>query len=158
MVAGRMSIRLSLVALLLRFWLPLLLTCLYAWRRGGGPERVVAAMLLSAAIATIVVRSDFAIRYHTISGAVLFIDLLLFGGLVAVATKANRQWPIILASLHGVTLLGHLGKAMNPDLLRLGYAAMLSLPALPGIIVLALGTWRHRRRIARSGADASWNR
>lgn len=157
MLAWAMPIRLSLIALLVRFWLPLILVCIYAARKGGGPERTVAAMLMAAAVATVAVRSDFAVRYHSISGAVLVIDIILFGGLTIVATKANRQWPIILASLHGVTLLGHLGKALNPELWRLGYAVMISAPALPGLVVLALGTWRHRRRIAKNGADASWS-
>lgn len=152
-----MSIRLSLIALLIRFWLPLLLVCIYAMRKGGGPERTVAAMLLAAALATLAVRSDFAERYHSVSSAVLIIDIILFGGLTIVATKANRQWPIILASLQGVTLLGHLGKALNPELWRLGYAVMIAAPVLPGIVVLALGTWRHRRRLAKNGVDASWN-
>ncbi|EZP49959.1 hypothetical protein [Sphingomonas sp. RIT328] len=152
-----MDIRLSLVALLLRFWLPLLATLLYAARRGGPPERAAGGMLLAAAVGTLVVRTDFAHRYSSVQGSVVLIDVLLLVGLVALALKADRRWPILLAALHGMTVLGHVGKALNPNLLRLGYAVMISMPALPGLAVLAVGTWRHQLRMRRHGTDPSWS-
>lgn len=152
-----MEIRASLVALLLRFWLPLLIVCLYAIRRGGAPERVVGWMLLVAAGATIAVRTGFTHRYSSVQAPVVVVDVLLLVGLLSVALRADRRWPILLTALHCITLLGHLGKMLNPDLLRLGYAVMIALPTLPGLAVLAIGTRRHRLRLRRFGTDPSWS-
>ncbi|QXT34856.1 hypothetical protein KV697_13835 [Sphingomonas sanguinis] len=152
-----MDLRASLVALLLRFWVPLLLTCLYAIRRGGGPERAAGWMLLAAAIATVAVRSDFKVRYALVQASVAAIDVALLVGLLLLAAKADRRWPMLLAALHAVTVLGHVGKLLNPELLRLGYAVMIALPTLPGLAVLAIGTRRHRSRVRRYGTDPSWS-
>lgn len=152
-----MEIRASLVALLLRFWLPLAFACLYAIRRGGSPERCVGWMLLAAAFGTLAVRTTFAQRYSSVQIPVVVVDMLLLFGLTAVALKADRRWPILLTALHCVTLLGHLGKLLNPDLMRLGYAVMIALPTLPGLAVLVIGTRRHRIRLRRFGTDPSWS-
>ncbi len=151
-----MDIRPSLLALLLRFWLPLLAACLYAVRRGGAPERAAGWMLLTASFATLVVRTEFSHRYRSIQGSVVLIDVILLAALVALALKADRRWPILLAALHGVTVLGHLGKFLNPHLWRLGYAVMIAVPTLPGLVVLAAGTWRHQSRLRANGTDPSW--
>lgn len=152
-----MDLRASLVALLLRFWVPLLLVCLYAIRRGGVPERIAGWMLLIAAIATVFVRSEFRVRYGYVQASVAAIDVTLLIGLVILAVKADRRWPMLLTALHAVTVLGHVGKLLNPELLRLGYAVMIALPTLPGLLVLAAGTWRHRSRVRRFGTDPSWS-
>lgn len=152
-----MGIRLSFVVLAFRFWVPLLLVVAYAWRRGGAPERIVAAMLLTAAVATVVVRSDFATRFSWVHPQIVVVDVILFCGLLAVALRADRIWPMPLTALQGVTLMGHVGKILNPDLWSLGYAVMIALPVLPGITILAIGTWRHQRRVRRTGNDRSWN-
>lgn len=152
-----MDVRTSLLALLLRFWLPLLLVCFYAFRRGGPPERTAASMLLFAAVATVAVRTDFPVRYSSVQTSVVVVDVMLLIGLVVLTLKADRRWPMLLTALHAVTVLGHLGKVLNPELLRLGYAVMIALPTLPGLAVLAMGTWRHRSRMRRYGIDPSWN-
>lgn len=129
----------------LTFWTMLVAVAAYASARGGGVERSAAAMLLGAAIATVLVRSDAALRYSSIETGVLTVDALLLVGLIAVAVHSGRWWSIALATLQAVTLLGHLGKRLDPDLWRLGYAIMITAPAYPGLIALAIGTWQHRR-------------
>ncbi len=69
----------------------------------------------------------------------LAVDAALICGLVVVAVRSGRWWSIALAVLQGITLLGHLGKFLDPGLWRLGYAIMITGPAFPGLIILLIG-------------------
>lgn len=141
----------------LRFWLPLVLVCGYALVRGGAPERLAAAMLVGAGLLTLAVERQAAVRFSSVELGVMAVDLALLVGLFALSMQANRWWPLLLAAFQLMTLLGHLGKWLNPDLMRLGYAIMLFAPAYPLIAVLAAGTHRHQRRLRRHGVDTAWS-
>ncbi|WP_294235181.1 hypothetical protein [uncultured Sphingomonas sp.] len=121
------------------FWTILLLVCVAAWRLGGRHEREAASLLLLAAISTVLVRSSAAGRYSSVEVGVLAVDAALICGLVVVAVRSGRWWSIALAVLQGITLLGHLGKFLDPGLWRLGYAIMITGPAFPGLIILLIG-------------------
>lgn len=146
------------LVLLVRFWLPLLLVVTYAVRRGGGPERGGAALLLVAALATVAVRPTGQHRYADLAAGVLIVDAALMIGLVWLAIRAARVWPLGMAALHGISLLGHLGKAENVRLWALGYELILILPAPLIVLTLGVGTWTHQRRLRMLGADISWKR
>lgn len=131
---------------LLSFWLLLVVACVYAQRRGGLPERVVAAQLLTAAVLTVLCRAGVSIRYSSIDLGVVLIDALLLIGLITVAVSVDRAWPIPLTSLQAIAVLGHFCKLVNPELWRLGYALMTTAPAYPAVILLIVGTYRHDQR------------
>lgn len=138
------------------FWTMLLVAAAYATVRGGVSERLAAAMLLGAAVATVLVRSNASQRYSSVEVGVLVVDGLLLAGLVVVALRSGRGWSITLAALQTVTLLGHLGKRLDPELWRLGYAIMVTAPAYPGLLALAIGTRQHHRATrTRSSAPTS---
>jgi len=117
----------------------------YALARGGKPERTAAALLVAAAVATVLVRSGAERRYSSVESGILAVDVCLLAGLVLVAVRSGRWWSIALAVLQAVTLLGHLGKRLDPELWRLGYAIMITGPAYPGLLALAIGVWQHRQ-------------
>lgn len=146
-----------MVFILARFWLPLALACVYAIRRGGAPEKTAAGMLATAGLATIAVEHNLPTRFASVEIGVMIVDMALLAGLLVLMTEANRWWPILLTALQMMTVLGHLGKWLNPQIMQLAYAIMLFVPAYPGILVLAVGTYRHRRRLRQNGADASWS-
>lgn len=137
------------------FWVILIATCACALVRGGWAERRVAALLPAAAVLTALVRGPWVSRYSTLELRVALVDVALLAALVVVAMRAGRVWPIALCALQAVTVLGHLGKLLDPDLWRLGYALMIMAPAYPGLLLLAGGTWRHAARTARSSATYS---
>ena len=143
------------------FWTMLGTAASYAFKRGGGAERAAAAMLVLAAVGTVLVRSTVATRYSNVESGVVAVDVVLLVGLVVVAVRSGRAWSVALAVLQSVTLLGHLGKRLDPDLWRLGYAMMITGPAYPGLVALAIGTFRHRRRSAETSRTVSswrfWN-
>lgn len=145
----------AMTSVLIWFWLPFVLACFYALWRGGGPERWAAGLLVAAALATLAVKPSSG-RYLRADDAIVVVDLVLLVSLLLLSTRASRAWPIALTVLHGITSLGHLSRSVNPDIRGLAYWLILAPPEVAGLAVLALGTWRHRRRLRRLGTDPSW--
>lgn len=142
-------------SVLIWFWLPFAIVTAYALARGGGPERWAAALLIAAAWATYVLKPASG-RYLKADASIVAVDLGLLACLILLAAKSNRTWPVAIAVLHGITSLGHLSRSVNPDIRGMAYWLILMPPQIGGLIVLAAGTWRHRRRLRRLGADPSW--
>lgn len=136
------------------FWLLLITACLCARWRGGLPEKQAALSLLVAALLTIAYRSNAAVRYSSLDIGVVLIDVGLLSALAIIAVRADRGWPIPLAALQAITVLGHFCKLVNPDLWRLGYALITTAPAYPGLVILLVGIYRHRHREQRAAAGA----
>ena len=138
----------------LLFWSSLILVSLAAYRWGGTPEKAVAAMYLLAAVATVVVHPATTVRYRNVEMGVFLIDACLLAGLCVVSVRADRWWPLCATALQLLTVLSHVGKAVNPGLWRYGYQLMAVWAAWPTVGLLALGVWRHHRRTRRT-ADTS---
>ncbi|MBO9711912.1 hypothetical protein [Sphingomonas sp.] len=138
------------------FNLLLLGVCGYAGLRGGAPERIVAALLFGSAVATVVVQQMHA-QFEDTEVGTLVVDALLLAGLVAVALQANRYWPIWMTAIHTIAVAVHGAKIAVPSLLPMIYSVAAALSAFPILALLAIGTWRHRRRLNESGIDPSWN-
>ena len=145
------------VANVIIFNLCLVAVCGYALVRGGAPERIVAALLLLAAGATYVAQAQDSLVFHDVEFDILLIDLALLAGLVLVALHADRFWPLWMIGFHGVTVMVHAAKAFQPDLVPLMYGMAVGKLAYPVLAILAIGTWRHRTRARRFGADRSWS-
>src|SRR4030095_8977595 len=77
----------------------LLAVCLYAWFRGGGDERIVAAPCLGGTRATMLVISPLSHRYSGVEEGLLLVDLGVLTGFVTVALRSNRFWPLLGAGV-----------------------------------------------------------
>jgi hypothetical protein len=130
----------------------LLAVCLYAWIRGGGDERLVAATCLGGTLATMLVISPLSHRYSGVEGRLMFVDLGVLAGFITVALRSNRFWPLWVAGLQLTTSLGHILKGIDPDLLPRAYGAALQFWSYPILAILAVGTFRANRRLSRSAA------
>ncbi len=137
------------------FYLALPLLVLAASRWGGWPEKSVAILFVAAALATMLVRSGAATKYHSVELGVFAVDLALLAGLAAVAVRANRWWTIWAAAFQAITVTGHLAKMATPGLSRMAYALMLGVSAYPALIALALGIWNHHRATIRAAGAIS---
>ena len=136
----------------------LLAVCsIYAFVRGGAPEKVVAAAFICAATATYVFQPMEYGGYRGIESTISLIDLGLLAVLVTVALSANRFWPIWIASFQLFALLVHVAKAYQADVLPVVYFAVISRIAYPMLIMLAAGTMFHFDRLRRHGSDPDWN-
>jgi len=136
----------------------LLLASGYAMWRGGAPERAVGVAMLTAYIATLFSHSEFAIRFTQVETGVLSIDIALMALLMAVALKADRGWPMLVAGLHLTTVGAHAVRLIEPSMIEVTYAVMLSMWSYPMVLALAVGTWRHRTRLRAIGYDRDWSR
>lgn len=125
----------------------LALVVLYALLRGSRDERLVATISLVGTVVTTLVLAPFEHRFATVETPVMAVDLAVFAGFLMVAIRSDRFWPLWVAGLQLTTMLGHLFKALDSDLLPKAYAAALNFWAYPIVLILAVGTWRsHQRR------------
>jgi len=134
----------------------LIASCGYALWCGGPPERIVGGSLLLAALATMLSYSELAVRFRAVETGLLATDLMLLAVLVLVALRADRGWPLVLAGLQVDTVGAHIVKAIDPRMISVTYALMIAGWSYPMVILLAIGTWRHRCRLIRYGHDHSW--
>jgi hypothetical protein len=135
----------------------LILCCVYALARGGAPERAAAAMMLAASIASFATQAQpFAGSFLKVQVWVFVIDLLLLVGLFVLALVSTRFWPLWLTGLQLLAVIGHLVRAIDASTLPRGYQFLVSFEAYPMLLLVALGAWRHRKRLQLYGADRSW--
>jgi len=130
---------------------------IYALVRGGAPERIVGGLMLIAFAASMLLQSQFPVRFHGVELGIFIVDCALLAALLAVALRAERFWPIWMTGLQAVAVAAHLAKMVNPMVIPWAYAAMLAFWSYPMMALLVAGTWRHRRRMAVLGADRSWS-
>ena len=131
-------------------------TCLYALWRGGAPERIAAGIMILATVATMVVGSHPRV-FGGRETAILVVDCLMFLAFVALAARADRYWPIWFAAFLGVGIELQFVMWGLPAQQRSLYKVLHFWNAYPTVLLLLLGTIRHRQRLARFGADASWS-
>jgi hypothetical protein len=144
------------VAVIIGFFLFLLAVCGYSVWRGGAPERLAAVACLLATAATVAGTLPRENDFASLEPEVLVIDLLLLAALLGIALKANRFWPIFATAAHSIAVAVHLAKAANPLLVGPVYAFASSGTSLLVLLVLWMGTMRHRRRLRVYGSDPPW--
>lgn len=143
------------------FYALLLLACGYAGVRGGAPERAVAAVLLGGTVATwavaIAPRGYFAEFFRGVELGVMAVDAVMLAALVTIALHADRFWPLWLSALQAFGIVGHLAKAIAPDILPDVYLTAHAFSAYPGLILLICATRWHQLRLRELGRDKSWS-
>lgn len=139
-------------------YLGLLTVCsAYALCRGGPPERIAAGIILAAVALSGLVASSYRGAFAQREFGIFAVDLAMFGGAVALALRAERFWPLCFAALLGLGLQLQILSWISPHPNARVYKVLHALDAYPVLFVVAVGTWRHRRRLAREGADRSWS-
>jgi hypothetical protein len=137
------------------FSLLLLASSVYAFWRGGAPERIGAAILLGGVILTAIVMPPALRRYDAIQWPVFSVDAGALVALLALAMFSKRYWPLWLTAIQMLQVLSHFSRLL-PGVIALVYAMASSLLMYPSVAVLVIATWRHRRRLRTFGTDASW--
>jgi hypothetical protein len=139
------------------FYAILLSCCLYAALRGGAPEKIGAAIFAAATILSTIAMSGRGYRYEWVEVGVFVVDVATMAALLGLALQADRFWTLWVAALQIIGTAGHAVKLADPTLVPSGYAMAMALWSYPMLLLLVLGTWNHRRRLARNGADPSWS-
>jgi hypothetical protein len=96
-------------------------------------------------------------RFSSVELGILAVDVVMLLGLLGLALRAERFWPIWAVAFHLISTAGHAVKVVDPAVLRWGYAFALAMWSYPMLALLAIGTWNHQRRVKRTGVDVSWS-
>lgn len=134
----------------------LLGTCGYAILRGGMPEKLTGWLLIVAAALTFATGWRRGM-FQQVEVTLFSIDLVLLVGLTVIALKADRLWPMFLAAFQLDSAAIHVLKLFDADMIRITYALMIAIWSYPMLLILAVGTLRHQRRLARFGGDRAWS-
>jgi hypothetical protein len=139
------------------YFVGLLSACaIYAFVAGGWPERIGAAAYAASVAATHLLLMTHTGRWHSVEVGVFTVDVLVFLAFIILALRADRYWPIWVSALLGLGLLGHLARWAGPEVIPWAYAVILTVWSYPILVIIVIGTFSHRRRLARFGADRSW--
>lgn len=121
--------------------------CGYALLRGTRDARIVALVCIAANFASAMVKGPVIQSYSSIETGVFAVDLMTLAAFTFVALTTDRFWPLWVSGLQLTTSMGHILKGLDVGLVPLAYAAALRFWSYPILIILALGTWRHQRRV-----------
>jgi len=113
-------------------------------------------MIIGVAL-TPIVANPVSRRFYGVETGVFTLDALILIAFSVIALRANRFWPMGVVMFHGMSVLGHILKMVDPHLIRIAYMMMLTFWIYPQLLLLVLGTWRHQRRRKLTGADPSWS-
>ncbi len=135
-----------------------LLVLLLAWRRGAGPERACALVLAGKSLAHRL--SYLAVGglmvLDSADGGLVVIDAMAAVGLVLIALRANRAYPLVLAALQLVIIAAQLLRSLSPAMSGPVHAIIVGVPSALELIVLLIGIAAHQRRLQRFGAYRAW--
>jgi hypothetical protein len=126
------------------------LVALYAMLRGSRDARLVGVICVVGALTTHLVISPLSQRFESVETPVMMVDIAVFAGFLFVALRSDRFWPLWIAGLQLTTMMGHIMKAIDVELLPRAYAAAMAFWAYPIVLILAIGTYRQQRRRQRA--------
>ena len=123
----------------------LLSSCGVAMRWGGLDERLAS---IGFVLATITSRLFTESNYGNTEFIVLMIDTALLAGLVLLALRSDRFWPMWAAAFQLVGTTVHFASMAETGDFKWAYAVGLIFWSYPVMIALMVGTWleaRYRR-------------
>lgn len=131
---------------------------LLAYWRGAQPEKQVSIVFfigfyVGYAVRFIRGRPDFVFLDY----GLFFVDAVLLAIFISVALRANRWWPIWVASLQIIPVTGHFIKLLDIDGLSVVYWGMLDIPDYSQIVVILMGIHTHQKRLKKIGAYPDWS-
>ena len=124
----------------------LVVVCAYAFAAGRTDERRVAAICITASVASMAAISPLTSRYSHLEAGVFIVDLATFVGFTIVALRSERFWPLWIAGFQLTTLMSHGFMLGHVDLMPHAYAAAARVWVYPIFLIIVIGTWRGVRR------------
>jgi hypothetical protein len=116
-----------------------------AMKWGGLDEKLAASGFIFATAATNIANTS---KYSVTETGVLMIDVALLVGLVILALRSDRFWPMWAAAFQLVGTTVHFASMTETGNYAWAYAVGLIFWSYPVLIALGVGTWlegRHRR-------------
>lgn len=130
--------------------------CIYAIARGGAPERITAIGFLSAFALTNLFSRSVWVAFSTTEWDIAAVDTALAAVVLFVALGSCRFWAMAMAAMMIINVFGHLARMLDAGIIAKAYYALVALISYPMVLLLVIGTWRHRMRVRLYGIDYSW--
>ena len=112
------------------------------WKWGGLDEKWASSAFILAALASNLANAS---RYgHTETG-ILIVDLALLAGLLLIALRSDRFWPMWAAAFQMVAVTVHIASLTENGKFAWAYAVGLIFWSYPVLIALMVGTWMEAR-------------
>lgn len=131
--------------------------CGYAYMRGGLPERLVATLFIVGALTSLAVTPPRGAPFDDFELGLMLVDTTMFVILIALALCSSRFWPLTMAGLQGAEFLGHLARLVVHGVVPPAYFTITVAWSFPMLVLLGIGTWRHRQRLSLYGRDYTWS-
>jgi hypothetical protein len=129
----------------------LMVVCALAIWRGRDNERLAAGMDLASWALTVVVFQD---NSNATQWPVVMIDALLFAGLLWIALRSSRHWPMFAAGFALLLLVTHLASAADPSIGGWAYLTAGIMFSYLILAAIAYGAITAPRRYAEIEAQA----
>jgi hypothetical protein len=84
------------------------------------------------------------------------IEIVVAAGMIAVALRANRIYPLWMAGFQIIAVFAHFARGLSDAVSPLAYIVLTVGPSYFQIIILGFGIWFHHRRVKRHGSYRSW--
>ncbi|WP_454887631.1 hypothetical protein [Sphingomonas oryzagri] len=89
---------------------------------GGAAERLVAAVVLTGSIASLLVANDRPHRWHGSEPGLLIVDLAMLIAFAAIMLHSKRYWPIWTTAAQLLTVGAHLGPILRSAHIAIPFA------------------------------------
>lgn len=130
---------------------------LFAYWRGGPPEKYAAIVIMVWVIASVGYSQVFgAPDFGSVDPGYAILDGAELIAIMVLALHANRLWPLWAAAAQLICVSGHIAAFIQPDGMRRAYWVMTQIPPFIQIVALALGALAHAGREKRIGPYRSW--
>lgn len=116
---------------------------IYAFRRGGRDEKIVAATLIVATYLSPLVVASLK-RFHQTELPLAMVDIGLGCVLLIVALRSDKFWPLWLIAMQGLTILSHFAPFV-PHMIPWNYRNAIVVWSWPMQIVLGFAVHQHYR-------------
>lgn len=129
-----------------------------AFRRGGPPERLAAAIIVGWIVSDAIYHVLFGPSgFASVDPVHLVLDSAELAAILWLALRANRMWPLWAAAAQLICVTGHLAALIEPGGMQRAYWAMTQLPQYIQLTALLCGAVAHARRERRLGGPyRSW--
>lgn len=132
-------------------------TGVYAWLRGGGPERAVAIILVADVLLDPLLHLFLAKRFSMVDPTHLMLGAFYLAAFVVIALRARRLWTLWLCAFHGLSVLSHVAKALDLGIHPVIYAGLQVIWSYAILALLIFGIWNRQRLSETRPAPGSWS-
>lgn len=116
---------------------------LVALWRGGRDERLASYILLAGWGLTVLVART---RFAQTEWGILAVDAVLFAGLVAIALRSDRHWPLFAAGFHLLAIVTHIANVVDPGVGGWAYFTAEIIWGYLLVLSIGYGAWTAPRR------------